>query len=698
MGTDAPSLSSASLMPTLPSVHPPPAFVAASAASQFVTDAHLHELQSAEEPLKGALPQDSVLFSDAALFHINNFLDHLLFKFLGASQSPRLSPIQVAVENVLKGKLGRQALLRADTDLEALLDDEDEEQSEAATRAEDEGSSWDTEAYFRRTRLRIMVYMRLGEMEDEDEDEYIDYLANEGGERLGDLSEDDGLVTPSGAIFLTSILEYVAEVCLGVAGQAAYKRTVSKRAARSPISDSTSSSDQQVAVLESDVEKAGVDARLGRLWRSWKHKLRGNNFDHARNYSHTRSGHNSRKTSISTLRSDFMTTPTQQSEPPLPVPVEELREPNERPPLTNKTLDALGGSQEEVIPEQAQAVRIMRTSKQRPTSLNIPSRNKAADPSTGMTPEEERALQRRLRAQTLPSPGTVEQEATADDLRRMDAKINVTSAEPVEQFRELESSDDIPPRSPLPHALGSHPVQSLEQTMSADRGTADDELSPNIVDQARVVEIVRQPRTDSSSTDSPAISSARKTPAIDNELSPTSSPRTSLEDAESVWQNETSRSSETDPKAASSRDFEHSSVAMRLKNDGFPRLDTAFQTAPTTPSSAIPNGVSPFPGAVSPGPAKPSPSSESHQRGWAGLRKLSGASRRSRSNSRTSPANEVRRPSKETLASNHSGGSRGSKGEAITERPFSELIADRDTIRLKLTPKQLQQIEVCLNG
>ena len=69
--------------------------------------------------------------------------------------------------------------------------------------------SWDLELVWKRTRLRVMVYMRLGEMEDEDEQRYVkEEQLFHGSERR--FSQSSGLVSWAAAIFLTSVLEYVA--------------------------------------------------------------------------------------------------------------------------------------------------------------------------------------------------------------------------------------------------------------------------------------------------------------------------------------------------------------------------------------------------------------------------------------------------------------------------------------------------------
>ena len=81
---------------------------------------------------------------------------------------------------------------------------------------------WDLDSVWRRTRLRCMVYTRLEDMEEEEEDMYIDqeHLDEMSDERQ--LLRDLGLISPDVAIFLTSILEFVGELALTIASDAAY--------------------------------------------------------------------------------------------------------------------------------------------------------------------------------------------------------------------------------------------------------------------------------------------------------------------------------------------------------------------------------------------------------------------------------------------------------------------------------------------
>jgi hypothetical protein len=249
-------------------VSPEPAFIAASAASQIVTNDHDSHAETWYDQ-HGIEPSgETAAVSPAALQLVNSFLDQLLFNFLSVSRATTLSALRPAVSDVLKPKLAKDAINQADEELREYLGGDDED-----TQARDSLSptDWDLELAWKRTRLRCMVYSSLGDMEEEDEDYYMEqgHLDAEPEDRLAEI------VSPAVAIFLTSILEFMGEQALVVAGQAAYHRMRSKyekelkEGARSPTGVA-----DRIVVEELDMERVALDRTLGRLWRSWKKKIR----------------------------------------------------------------------------------------------------------------------------------------------------------------------------------------------------------------------------------------------------------------------------------------------------------------------------------------------------------------------------------------------------------------------------------------
>ena len=212
-------------------------------------------------------------FSPQALTLINHFLDQLLYSFLSTARSTNLHALRPAVTEVLRHRLAKEAVANADEELQELLagGEEDEERNALAQVSSRDSRKWDLELVWKRTRLRVMVYMRLGEMEDDDEERFVKeqelFYGRETDSRR--FSSSSGLVSWSAAIFLTSVLEYIAEQSLQAAGSVAYARA---RRPSAPRPESATS--RQVRVEDFDVEKLALDARLGRLWRTWRKTMR----------------------------------------------------------------------------------------------------------------------------------------------------------------------------------------------------------------------------------------------------------------------------------------------------------------------------------------------------------------------------------------------------------------------------------------
>ncbi|KAK4503679.1 hypothetical protein PRZ48_004594 [Zasmidium cellare] len=295
MAARSPSISSASTsqwtsgMPANPSnVHPAPAYVAAFGASQVVSERKRRFSDDEDEGGNGGTAmssRDDMQFSPNALALVNAFLDQLLYSFLGNAMSTSLTALRPAVRDVLRSRLATEAIASAEEELQELLaggDEEEEEMNQRQTVAE-RNRKWDTELVWKRTRLRVMVYTRLGEMEDDDEERYVreDELFHGSDRRF---SHSSGLVSWAAAIFLTSVLEYIAEQVLQVAGQAADSRA--RRQSKNPrVSMSASgmvTPVDGVTVEDHDMEKVALNSTLGRLWRTWRKSLRGNtNPNHA---------------------------------------------------------------------------------------------------------------------------------------------------------------------------------------------------------------------------------------------------------------------------------------------------------------------------------------------------------------------------------------------------------------------------------
>lgn len=258
-----------------PPVRPPPAFISPTAASEIITSDQ--EFNTAdfvpenEDTGAGA----NALVTPAALALLNSFLDNLLYNILGASKSTQLACIRPTLSDVLKPRLASEVVTTADEELSEYMGGEEDEETEFRG-GQEPGGDFDLVHSWKLTRLRCMVYTRLGDMEEEDEDEFI---AQEG---LGDqdgtprrFSSHVDNITPAAAIFLTSIIEHIGEQALVIAGETARSRLSSKLNNSSSDDLESRKRIEQLIVEDLDMEKLALNATLGRLWRTWRKRRRG---------------------------------------------------------------------------------------------------------------------------------------------------------------------------------------------------------------------------------------------------------------------------------------------------------------------------------------------------------------------------------------------------------------------------------------
>ncbi|GAD99737.1 conserved hypothetical protein [Paecilomyces variotii No. 5] len=288
-----------------PLVVPSPAYVAASAAVQIVS-AGAHDVDLEDE--EGTESNQSVSVTPPSLSLLNGFLDHILFNILAVSKSTRLSAIRPAIAEVLKPRFAKEVIAAADDELSEYMSGEDDEEEEFGGNRESQ--DFDLVRSWKLTRLRCMVYTRLGDMEEDDEDEYIER------EGLNDMdaahqrfSTNLGNITPAAAIFLTSIIEYIGEQALLIAGETARSRLSSKPSSlRDGQVESRNGRDYQLVLEENDMEKLALNATLGRLWRTWRKRVRSpalartlSRESMLRRGFYTPTSVNSRKSSVATI-------------------------------------------------------------------------------------------------------------------------------------------------------------------------------------------------------------------------------------------------------------------------------------------------------------------------------------------------------------------------------------------------------------
>lgn len=263
-----------------PSVAPDPAYIAAAAASQIITTDHQSQIDDWFDENGGKVDSETAVVSPASLTLVNSFLDQLLFSILACARSTAIVALRPAVAEVLRPRLAKDAIDGADEELHEFLGGGDDDDISVFHDGLESRGKWDLYLSWRRTRLRCMVFTRLGDMEEEDEGMYIEQ------ERLEEANEDDqrdprelDIISPAAAIFLTSILEFIGEHALMVAGEAAFNRREIRHLRHE--NDIPSQADQ-VVVEDVDMEKLAFNTTLGRLWRSWKKRVRAPSISHSR--------------------------------------------------------------------------------------------------------------------------------------------------------------------------------------------------------------------------------------------------------------------------------------------------------------------------------------------------------------------------------------------------------------------------------
>ncbi|KAI1483097.1 hypothetical protein F4774DRAFT_210472 [Daldinia eschscholtzii] len=458
ISSDRPSTTGHNLMSPPLSVSPEAVFIAASAASQIVTNDHDSHSETWYDQMGIEPSQETALVSPGALQLANNFVDQLLFNIISVAKSTSLSALRPAVSEVLKPKLAKDAINNADEELREYLGGGEVEDLVHSPSTETP-TDWDLELVWKRTRLRCMVYSSLGDMEEEDEDYYMEqeHLRGESDEILSDI------VSPAVAIFLTSILEFMGEQVLVIAGQAAFNRLRVKH--EKELKEGTRSSSEffeRIVVEELDMERVALDRTLGRLWRSWKKRIRSPtepNYSRpfSRSSSSTSGVHNQRRGSAATDHVQLFRTP-KDSDPALEVQEEQdgeaaSEEAGQRPnskvnpaevPLPDSDVEAVYSDEEESEEEDKDYVR-------RPKSLILFSstaKNKLASLRASLTntslrrPRSLPPPRRRIRPHSMTSSPLAETQSVKDASKDESKDENLTE-EPTAEAKDSISQKEI---------------------------------------------------------------------------------------------------------------------------------------------------------------------------------------------------------------------------------------------------------------
>lgn len=400
-----------------------------------------------------ALPTGGALVTAASLVLLNGFLDNLLFNILSAAKSTQLARIRSAISEVLKPRLAKEMISAADEELSEYLGNDDEEELAEFGGGVEPRGEFDLERSWKLARLRCMVYTRLGDMEEEDEDDCIEREGlDDGGTAPSRFSTQNGSITPPVAIFLTSIIEYMGEQALMIAGDAARTRLMSSKAVNNDQvnPDSIPEHPERLIVDDMDMEKLALNSTLGRLWRTWKKSVRSSTPRALSRESFARKGYSStmassRKSSICTIEEPL----DHESEHEFPLAeVQENIDPASIPlPMSEDDIDEI-----EVpgfIRQSQPGINEMRSLKQnlRPRSMVVfpaaggilpPPENESTSP-TPLTPV--RLFEHHQRSRSLPGP---EYTTRAMDVSDDDFEADfVTPSEERGELSAMNGTDNI---------------------------------------------------------------------------------------------------------------------------------------------------------------------------------------------------------------------------------------------------------------
>lgn len=264
------STRSASTAHTVPRAGLSPAYIAQAEAS---------DLLSSELDRK-------VWVTLPALTLLNEFLDHVLYSILSISHSVSLGQLKTAVPVVLKPRLGKAALRVAEEELKEYIEDEEAEELYSKGESEQPRRDFDTDLVWKLARLRCMVYARMGDLEEEDEEEWLEkehLLEQAAASSLN--ARQSMAVTPGSAIFLTSVIEYLGEQALYYAAQYAQRRhdnaQINNETTATPENHITDRN-SDILLEGKDMNHVGRDSPLSRLWRSWRRNTRSSVTDPSR--------------------------------------------------------------------------------------------------------------------------------------------------------------------------------------------------------------------------------------------------------------------------------------------------------------------------------------------------------------------------------------------------------------------------------
>jgi hypothetical protein len=591
---------SKSILSSPPAVSPDPVYISSSAASQWV---------SAE------LDEDDLSVSEAALSLLNSFLDQLLFSFLSTARSTRLPQLRQAIPDVLKPRLGKEAMASADEELREYLGDGDDEELSDVYDGQEPATGFDLDLAWKLARLRCMVYTRLGDLEEEDALEIIEreQLDKDGAQQRG-FSGSSNSITPAGAIFLTSVVEYLGEQALYHAGIFAQTRATNVHPQVHESSADTAGfppRSPRNAIEEIDVRRLGSEGPLARIWRNWRRPVRSPQESFSQSVPPSDDGNLSppsgspRQLAASTVGIVPLPTIAQTihsddpAQIPLPLSENDVNE-IEIPGLAREIDDGgIAGSEETLVAQKAKRSSSMTfpphnveqasTQPSTPTSIYIPSNVPPRNPL--------RPVAHRQRSRSLPIPPTSPLTAMQEKHEKDGESILLTESDKPspEEGSSKAIENDMPVEDTV--ARGERPSKRHGLLIGAIPEQADtQELQSTVVDD-HLERRGAEPATTSRET---VADKMLHRPAAEDQVSPSALTEASIHDATDFSSMHLPQrrdtfmaepvgtpDAESDPEdlALSSADDDPQPTKPRLKHDSVPpiRMGTSSYTYSTQP-------------------------------------------------------------------------------------------------------------------
>ncbi|PYH30866.1 uncharacterized protein BO87DRAFT_429301 [Aspergillus neoniger CBS 115656] len=433
-----------------PPVIPAPSYIASSAAAQIITADQEFNAADFVADDEGHESSASALVTREALSSLNAFLDNILFNILAAAKSTQLVKIRPAVAEVLKPRLAKEMVSAADDELSEYLGGPEDEQLEFRSGQTSIGE-FDLVRSWKLTRLRCMVYTRLGDMEEDDEEEYINQeIIGEDGGGLRRLASHVGHITPAASIFLTSIIEHMGEQALIIAGEIARSRLSANLEDGDDMTETGANraSMDRLVVEDHDMERLALNPTLGRLWRTWRKRMRANNLSRAVsreslvNRQSLVFGPSSRKSSAITIDEISPRTASSRSvNEPLPESQDEVDPASVPLPMSEHDVQEIEttGFLPELDTSDIQTMQAVVAHKVRPHSLMVLTLPSPRSPSSsGNSPITPRLVNikspRHARSRSLPNAAPTDEQPS-----EVEQPAERTSPTPSEERRRLET-------------------------------------------------------------------------------------------------------------------------------------------------------------------------------------------------------------------------------------------------------------------